>query len=80
MIRKAKPRISTPAPATPPGFSIRLRLRTSEEFTRFFDGLDLIGPGVVPINHWQPGSVLDTYSEPPLTAYAALARKPTPAR
>lgn len=60
--------------------AVALRLRTTEEFTRFFDGLDLIGPGVVPINHWQPGPALDTYSEPPLTAYAALARKPAPAR
>jgi len=28
--------------------------RTREEITRFFDGLSLVGPGVVPLNQWRP--------------------------
>ena len=30
------------------------RLRTPEQIARYFDGLDLIEPGVVPIEHWRP--------------------------
>jgi S-adenosyl methyltransferase len=48
-----------------------MRLRTKAELTRFFDGLELIAPGVVPISHWEPGAP----AEPPLPAYAALGRK-----
>jgi hypothetical protein len=56
-----------------------MRLRTAAEFSRFFDGLELIDPGVVPVNHWQPGPPPDTQMEEALPAYAALARKPHPA-
>jgi hypothetical protein len=45
-----------------------------------FDGLDLAGPGVAPINHWRPGPALSAQPEAPLPAYAALARKPAQAR
>ena len=33
-------------------------LRSGEEVTRFFDGLDLVEPGVVPLNEWRPDSEL----------------------
>jgi hypothetical protein len=55
--------------------AVAMRLRTQEEFTRFFDGLDLVDPGVVPINHWQPGRASAAPTEAPLPAYAALGRK-----
>jgi len=29
---------------------VTFTLRSQEEVTRFFDGLDLINPGVVPVN------------------------------
>lgn len=29
-------------------------LRTADEITRFFDGLELIEPGVVPVTRWRP--------------------------
>jgi hypothetical protein len=29
-------------------------VRTYDEICRFFDGLDLVGPGVVPIDEWRP--------------------------
>lgn len=55
-----------------------MRLRTAAEFSRFFDGLELIDPGVVPVNHWVPGPP-GTQKEEALPVYAALARKPHPA-
>ncbi|MGH3194259.1 MAG: SAM-dependent methyltransferase, partial [Streptosporangiaceae bacterium] len=32
------------------------RHRTHAEVARFFDGLDLVEPGLVPVHHWRPGS------------------------
>ena len=53
-----------------------MRLRTRAEVTRFFSGLELAAPGVVPINCWQPGAPPDARQEAALPAYAALGRKP----
>jgi hypothetical protein len=36
-----------------PSATIGLRSRT--EMTRLFDGLELVEPGVVPVDHWRPG-------------------------
>jgi len=45
--------------------------RTRAEFSRFFDGLDLVEPGVVPLPRWRalagPGQRIP--------AYAAVGRK-----
>jgi hypothetical protein len=38
------------------GMVQRVTPRSRERVTRFFDGLDLIGPGVVPIRQWRPDS------------------------
>ena len=35
------------------------RHRTREEVTRFFDGLTLVDPGVVPVQRWHPASGLE---------------------
>jgi trans-aconitate methyltransferase len=44
------------------------------EVTRFFDGLELLEPGAVPVNYWRPGlGGPDPASE--LPAYAAVGRK-----
>jgi hypothetical protein len=51
-----------------------LTLRTREEFTRFFDGLDLVDPGVVPLPEWHGSIVLPPGAVIP--AYAGMARKP----
>lgn len=32
----------------------RYTMRTPDEVARFFDGLDLVDPGLVPINRWRP--------------------------
>jgi hypothetical protein len=55
-----------------------MRLRNAAEFSRFFDGLELLDPSVMPVNHWQPGPPPGTRKEEALPAYAALARKPHP--
>jgi hypothetical protein len=49
-------------------------LRTREEVTRFFDGLDLVEPGVVSPPHWRPRSELEAAS--PCTLWGGVARKP----
>ena len=49
----------------------RLTLRSRPEFERFFLGLELVEPGVVPLPEWQgPGS------EYPIPCYAGMGRKP----
>jgi hypothetical protein len=55
-----------------PGVTVAFRGHT--EMTRFFDGLELLEPGVVPVNHWRPGpGGPDPAHE--LPAYAAVGRK-----
>jgi hypothetical protein len=52
-------------------------LRTHAQVTCFFDGLELVDPGVVPVDHWRPPKPKVTTSRgwvPSL--YAALGRKP----
>jgi hypothetical protein len=50
-------------------------IRTAEQVSRFFDGLDLIEPGVVPVEEWRPDSILDINSRrTPMVG--GLARKP----
>jgi hypothetical protein len=52
-------------------------LRNRDEVARFLDGLEVIGPGVVPLNEWHaygaetldPGDVV-------IPIYGAIARKP----
>jgi len=66
----ARPRYGTSAP-TPYG------LRRPDELTSFFDGLDLIEPGVVPCPGWRPdGRGPESASEDAAAAYCGVARKP----
>ena len=48
--------------------------RTREQVARFFTGLDITSPGVVPLNHWRPGPEEDTAAV--LSSWAAIGRKP----
>jgi hypothetical protein len=53
---------------------VTVTFRDHAEVTRFFDGLELLEPGVVPVNHWRPGpDGPDPAHE--LPAYAAVGRK-----
>lgn len=54
----------------------RGQVRSREEITRFFDGFDLVQPGVVFLPWWQPDTV-PTNSEPGTTLMlCGVARKP----
>src|SRR5262249_47980919 len=48
--------------------------RTRAEVTRFFDDLELLEPGVVPVNRWRHGPGDDPEIE--LSDWAGVARKP----
>ena len=51
------------------------RHRTHAEVTRFFDGLELLDPGIAPLNRWRPGPDEPVF-ERDIPAAAGLARKP----
>jgi O-methyltransferase involved in polyketide biosynthesis len=51
------------------------RLRTPEEITRFFDGLELVEPGVVSVSRWRVEA--DVFGVPDeVDAFGGVARKP----
>ncbi len=48
-------------------------LRSPEQFERYFEGLELVEPGVVPVPHWRP----DPNAEPvEIYSYCGVGRKP----
>ena len=49
--------------------------RTRDQVARFFDGLDLLPPGLVPISKWALASPIDPTTSA-LIGYCAIARKP----
>ena len=49
--------------------------RTRDQVARFFAGLDLLPPGLVPINQWTRSGHIDTATGA-LVGYSAIARKP----
>ncbi|WP_338674044.1 SAM-dependent methyltransferase [Streptomyces sp. SCSIO 30461] len=55
---------------------LTLRLRSRAEFTRFFDGLELVDPGVSLTADWQPqlGEVVEVQGDDPIPGYAGVAR------
>jgi hypothetical protein len=55
--------------------AVSITPRTGAQVARFFDGLEIIAPGVVPLGQWQPGRP-GTVSRAALPTYCALGRKP----
>jgi len=52
-------------------------VRTREEIARFLDGLELVDPGLVPIEQWHPRPDADLDpTRRPVPIYGAVARKP----
>jgi hypothetical protein len=49
--------------------------RAPADIARFFDGLELYEPGLVPLNRWRPGGD-ELRTERDIPALAAIARKP----
>jgi len=69
------------------GKGIAMEARTRAGVARFFQGLEVLDPGIVPIEHWYPDTVepapgsnvtplRSTASEPPAAGYAVVGRKP----
>ncbi|WP_028922214.1 SAM-dependent methyltransferase [Pseudonocardia acaciae] len=50
-------------------------VRTPEQMSRFFDGLDLVEPGLVSISRWRPDPI-DPGTPEAVDAYGGVARKP----
>ena len=46
-----------------------------ERPSRFFDGMQIIDPGVVPLGQWHPGPP-QHFDSPGLPAYCVAGRKP----
>ncbi|WP_314173160.1 SAM-dependent methyltransferase [Streptomyces winkii] len=55
-----------------------VQARTREEFTRFFDGWELLDPGVTVTHRWRPDAEhdLSQVTDAEASCYAAVARKP----
>ncbi|MEV0809687.1 SAM-dependent methyltransferase [Micromonospora sp. NPDC050200] len=52
--------------------AVPYHLREVADFTAFFDGLELVEPGVVPLGHWRP----DNRPTAVVDGYCGVARKP----
>ena len=51
--------------------------RSITEFQRFFEGLELLGPGVIPVTGWRPEAEdVAAQTEGVVPVYAGVARKP----
>jgi hypothetical protein len=50
-------------------------LRSESEIAALVAGLDLVQPGLVPIDDWRPEES-DPPAEPPVPIYGLVARKP----
>jgi hypothetical protein len=53
----------------------QVTMRTQSQVARFFDGLDLVDPGVVPIQQWRPDS--EEEAEARAAMWGGVARKPS---
>jgi hypothetical protein len=54
--------------------AIPYHVREPEQVIRFFDGLELVEPGVVPMHQWRPDP--GSGNSPEVPAYAGVGRKP----
>jgi O-methyltransferase involved in polyketide biosynthesis len=57
--------------------SARITPRSREQVARFFDGLDMLPPGLVPISQWGLAGPIDATAGG-LVGYCGIARKPPP--
>jgi hypothetical protein len=56
--------------------SARFNARDREQVSRFFDGLELTGPGLVNLSRWSPVTASDGGAIADVAAHCGLARKP----
>ncbi|MEV6183135.1 SAM-dependent methyltransferase [Streptomyces sp. NPDC052015] len=71
------PEESAAATAKLKAAGVTLALRSREEFTRFFDGLDLVDPGVAIVPDWHPelGEQVPGQDDGVIPGYGAVGRK-----
>ena len=55
--------------------SVTVTLRNKADVARFFDGLELVEPGITPVGVWRPGP-MDDIPDRGLSTYTAVGRKP----
>ncbi|OHV56539.1 methyltransferase [Pseudofrankia sp. BMG5.36] len=55
---------------------IPFQARTRAEIARFFDGLELTDPGLVPVHRWRPAGEPENIPESDIASYGGLARLP----
>ncbi|MBO0787861.1 MAG: SAM-dependent methyltransferase, partial [Actinobacteria bacterium] len=53
-----------------------MTLRTPQQIARFFDGLDLLEPGVVSCSRWRPDLSAAGGQAPEVDEFCGVARKP----
>ncbi|WP_244164663.1 SAM-dependent methyltransferase, partial [Streptomyces silaceus] len=53
-----------------------MALRDLATATSFFDGLDLVDPGVTQVHKWRPGPEQAGVDDRAIAMYGAVARKP----
>ncbi|MGW2961891.1 SAM-dependent methyltransferase [Streptomyces sp. NPDC001220] len=72
------PEESAAATAKLKAAGVTLALRSRQEFGRFFDGLDLVDPGVSVVHHWHPelGEPVPGQDDGVIPGYGAVGRKP----
>jgi O-methyltransferase involved in polyketide biosynthesis len=56
--------------------STPITVRSKAQVLRFFNGLDLAPPGVVPLDEWWPPDQVEAGARGRLAGYAGIARKP----
>jgi SAM-dependent methyltransferase len=55
--------------------SAPITLRTRDQVARFFDGVELVGPGLVPLSQWWPPDQVDAGAASGVIGYCGMARK-----
>jgi hypothetical protein len=55
--------------------SVKVTLRNKADVARFFDGMELVEPGITPVGVWRPGP-MDDIPDRGLSTYTAVGRKP----
>ncbi|HEY1699759.1 MAG TPA: SAM-dependent methyltransferase [Trebonia sp.] len=51
-------------------------LRGPDQLARFFEGLELVPPGLATVPQWRPGPAADREPESGAFSYCAVGRKP----
>jgi hypothetical protein len=64
-----------PALAEYPRFPAPYNLRTPGQLAEFYEGLELVDPGVVPVNQWRPRLAVQGGQIEPVSFYGGVGRK-----